>query len=103
MGDVWRHIIFRARVFFCARDFFTIQGLATDLQELVVLCPLLQYYGQNVLVVTSGETGIGKAIVRELLYLGSKVVISSREVEMLEKAEEELSIFIQSAGGCRRG
>lgn len=71
-----------------------------DLQELV-LCPLLQYYGQNVLVVTSGEKGIGKAIVKELLYLGSKVVISSREVEMLEKAEEELSLFIQSAGGLK--
>lgn len=44
------------------------------------------------MVVTSGEIGIGKAIVREILYLGSKVVIWSREGEMLEKAEEEFSI-----------
>lgn len=52
------------------------------------------------MVVTSGETGIGKAIVRELLYLGSKVVIWSREVEMLEKAEEELSIYLYSLRGA---
>ena len=41
-------------------------------------------------IVTGGGTGIGKAIARELIYLGSKVVISSRKEDRLQKAAEEL-------------
>lgn len=49
----------------------------------------------KVAVVTGGGTGIGKAIARELLYLGSKVVISSRKEDKLQKAADELSRDIQ--------
>ena len=49
----------------------------------------------KVAIVTGGGTGIGKAIARELLYLGSKVVISSRKEERLQKAADELSRYIQ--------
>lgn len=49
----------------------------------------------KVAIVTGGGTGIGKAIARELIYLGSKVVISSRKEEKLLKAAVELSRYIQ--------
>lgn len=49
----------------------------------------------KVAIVTGGGTGIGKAIARELLYLGSKVVISSRKEERLQKAADELARYIQ--------
>ena len=49
----------------------------------------------KVAIVTGGGTGIGKAIARELLYLGSKVVISSRKEQRLQKAADELSRYIQ--------
>lgn len=49
----------------------------------------------KVAIVTGGGTGIGKAIARELVYLGSKVVISSRKEERLQKAADELSRYIQ--------
>jgi len=49
----------------------------------------------KVAIVTGGGTGIGKAIARELLYLGSKVVISSRKTDRLQKAADELSRYIQ--------
>ena len=49
----------------------------------------------KVAIVTGGGTGIGKAIARELLYLGSKVVISSRKAERLQKAADELRRYVQ--------
>ena len=49
----------------------------------------------KVAIVTGGGTGIGKAIARELLFLGSKVVISSRKEERLQKAADELSRYIK--------
>ncbi|XP_037596720.1 peroxisomal trans-2-enoyl-CoA reductase [Cebus imitator] len=53
-----------------------------------VLAPgLLQ--GQ-VAIVTGGATGIGKAITKELLELGSNVVIASRKFERLKSVADEL-------------
>ncbi|XP_032134194.1 peroxisomal trans-2-enoyl-CoA reductase [Sapajus apella] len=53
-----------------------------------VLAPgLLQ--GQ-VAIVTGGATGIGKAIAKELLELGSNVVIASRKFERLKSVADEL-------------
>ena len=37
-----------------------------------------------VAVVTGGGTGIGKAITKELVSLGCKVVVASRKLEVLE-------------------
>lgn len=45
----------------------------------------------KVAIVTGGATGIGKAIVTELLSLGSKVVIASRNEEKLHKAAKEFT------------
>ncbi|XP_070536332.1 peroxisomal trans-2-enoyl-CoA reductase-like [Ptychodera flava] len=47
-------------------------------------------FANNVAIVTGGGTGIGKAITRELLHLGCKVVIASRKIERLEKAADEM-------------
>ncbi|XP_062336965.1 peroxisomal trans-2-enoyl-CoA reductase [Osmerus eperlanus] len=47
-------------------------------------------FNNKVAIVTGGGTGIGKAISAELLELGCNVVISSRKVERLEAAAEEL-------------
>ena len=44
----------------------------------------------KVAIVTGGGTGIGKAIASELLRLSCSVVIASRKMEVLEKAENEL-------------
>lgn len=49
----------------------------------------------KVAIVTGGGTGIGKAIARELLYLGSKVVIASRNEERLKRTAEELCRYVQ--------
>lgn len=56
-------------------------------------------FNNKVAIVTGGGTGIGKAITAELLQLGCNVVISSRKVERLEAAAEELkqNIRTQSA------
>ena len=54
----------------------------------------------KVAIVTGGGTGIGKAIARELIYLGSKVVISSRKEEKLLKAAVELSRYIQPSSSA---
>ena len=54
----------------------------------------------KVAIVTGGGTGIGKAIARELIYLGSKVVISSRKEEKLLKAAAELSRYIQPSSSA---
>ncbi|KAM6948857.1 peroxisomal trans-2-enoyl-CoA reductase [Aplochiton taeniatus] len=47
-------------------------------------------FNNRVAIVTGGGTGIGKAISTELLELGCNVVISSRKMERLETAAEEL-------------
>lgn len=47
-------------------------------------------FAGRVALVTGGGTGIGKAIAHELLTLGCKVSIASRNMEKLEKAVEEL-------------
>uniref|UniRef100_A0A673M5T7 Peroxisomal trans-2-enoyl-CoA reductase n=1 Tax=Sinocyclocheilus rhinocerous TaxID=307959 RepID=A0A673M5T7_9TELE len=47
-------------------------------------------FNYKVAIVTGGGTGIGKAITSELLQLGCSVVISSRKLERLESAAEEL-------------
>jgi NAD(P)-dependent dehydrogenase (short-subunit alcohol dehydrogenase family) len=44
----------------------------------------------NVIVVTGGGSGLGKAMSKYFLELGAKVVISSRNMEKLQKAKEEL-------------
>ena len=54
----------------------------------------------KVAIVTGGGTGIGKAIARELIYLGSKVVIASRKEEKLLKAAVELSRYIQPSSSA---
>ncbi len=44
----------------------------------------------KVIVVTGGGSGLGKAMTKYFLELGAKVVISSRNMEKLEKAKIEL-------------
>ena len=44
----------------------------------------------KVIVVTGGGSGLGKAMTKYFLELGAKVVISSRNMEKLEKAKAEL-------------
>lgn len=44
----------------------------------------------KVAIVTGGSTGIGKAIVHELLHLGAKVVIASRNEERLNRVADEM-------------
>ena len=44
----------------------------------------------KVFVVTGGGSGLGKAMTKYFLELGAKVVISSRNMEKLEKAKAEL-------------
>uniref|UniRef100_A0A673LGN0 Peroxisomal trans-2-enoyl-CoA reductase n=1 Tax=Sinocyclocheilus rhinocerous TaxID=307959 RepID=A0A673LGN0_9TELE len=48
-------------------------------------------FNHKVAIVTGGGTGIGKAITSELLQLGCSVVISSRKLDRLESAAEELT------------
>jgi len=48
-------------------------------------------FKNKVAVVTGGGTGIGKAISEELLTLGAKVVIASRNEEKVEGAAKEMS------------
>ncbi|XP_064614977.1 peroxisomal trans-2-enoyl-CoA reductase-like [Liolophura sinensis] len=47
-------------------------------------------FKDKVAIVTGGGTGIGKAITQELLHLGCKVMIASRNLERLEQAAEEM-------------
>ena len=47
-------------------------------------------FANSTAVVTGGATGIGKAIAKELLGLGCRVVLASRKVERLEAAVTEL-------------
>ncbi|XP_048728098.2 peroxisomal trans-2-enoyl-CoA reductase-like [Ostrea edulis] len=43
-------------------------------------------FNGKVAIVTGGSTGIGRAITQELLYLGCKVIIASRNAERLSSA-----------------
>jgi len=47
-------------------------------------------FKDKVALVTGGGTGIGKAISEELLTLGARVVIASRNEEKVRKAAEEM-------------
>ena len=51
----------------------------------------------KVAIVTGGGTGVGKAIARELLYLGSKVVIASRKEDRLQKTAQELMLVASTS------
>ncbi|UBM61739.1 SDR family oxidoreductase [Candidatus Sulfidibacterium hydrothermale] len=44
----------------------------------------------NVIIVTGGGSGLGRSMSRYFLQLGAKVVITSRNLEKLEKTAEEL-------------
>ncbi|XP_014669666.1 PREDICTED: peroxisomal trans-2-enoyl-CoA reductase-like isoform X2 [Priapulus caudatus] len=47
-------------------------------------------FKNKVAIVTGGGTGIGKGITEELLHLGCKVVVASRNEERLRKAAEDM-------------
>lgn len=51
----------------------------------------------KVAIVTGGATGIGKAIVTELLHLGCNVVIASRKLERLKAAAKEMKDNLPAA------
>ncbi|CAH1775999.1 unnamed protein product [Owenia fusiformis] len=48
-------------------------------------------FNDKIAIVTGGATGIGKAITEELLHLGCKVVIASRNEEKIIKAAAEMT------------
>ena len=52
-------------------------------------------FADQVILVTGGGTGIGRAIARELAHLGATVVIASRSADHLEPTRAE----IEAAGG----
>jgi citronellol/citronellal dehydrogenase len=56
-------------------------------------------FQDQVALVTGGGTGIGKAVAKELLQLGAKVVIASRKPEHLGPAVEELKAAGKAAQG----
>lgn len=53
----------------------------------------------KVAVVTGGGTGIGKAITKELVRLGCKVVIASRKLERLEETAQEINRDVVGVAG----
>lgn len=48
-------------------------------------------FSGKVAVVTGGGTGLGRAIAEELVSLGCKVVIASRNLERLESATRQIN------------
>ncbi|XP_070536331.1 peroxisomal trans-2-enoyl-CoA reductase-like [Ptychodera flava] len=55
-------------------------------------------FNSKVAIVTGGGTGIGKTITRELLNLGCKVMIASRNVERLQKAAKQMKEELDKDG-----
>ncbi|XP_069470097.1 peroxisomal trans-2-enoyl-CoA reductase-like [Ambystoma mexicanum] len=51
-------------------------------------------FNNRVAIVTGGGTGIGRAIAEELLTLGCKVVIASRNLDRLKETAEQLTTKI---------
>ncbi|XP_052805052.1 peroxisomal trans-2-enoyl-CoA reductase-like isoform X1 [Mya arenaria] len=49
----------------------------------------------KVAIVTGGGTGIGQAITQELLFLGCKVMIASRNMERLSESAESMKLQIK--------
>ncbi|GFO30097.1 peroxisomal trans-2-enoyl-coa reductase-like [Plakobranchus ocellatus] len=52
----------------------------------------------RVAIVTGGGTGIGKAIAKELLFLGCTVVIASRKKDRLASGAEEIRTWLTHTG-----
>ncbi|XP_013063216.2 peroxisomal trans-2-enoyl-CoA reductase-like [Biomphalaria glabrata] len=52
----------------------------------------------KVAIVTGGATGIGKAITKELLFLGCNVVIASRKLERLQATASQIQEWLQENG-----
>ncbi|KAJ8307023.1 hypothetical protein KUTeg_015107, partial [Tegillarca granosa] len=57
-------------------------------------------FNGKVAIVTGGATGIGKTITEELIFLGCKVMIASRNEERLQKAAEEMKTMIPSSSSA---
>ena len=58
----------------------------------------------KVAIVTGGGTGIGKAITKELVLLGCRVVIASRKMDQLESAADAINhTFSGKVGGAHNG
>ena len=55
-------------------------------------------YDGKVAFVTGGGTGLGKGMATKFAELGASVVISSRKLENLEKAAEEI---VQQVPNCK--
>ncbi len=54
-----------------------------------MLCP--GALEDKIIVVTGGGSGLGKSMSKYFLELGAKVVITSRNIEKLQKAADELT------------
>ena len=50
----------------------------------------------KIIIITGGGSGLGKSMAKYFLQLGAKIIITSRNLEKLEKAAEELR---QNTGG----
>ncbi|MHC4831349.1 MAG: SDR family NAD(P)-dependent oxidoreductase, partial [Planctomycetota bacterium] len=47
-------------------------------------------FEDNVVLITGGGSGIGRAIAHELAHLGAKVVLAARNLEKLEAVKAEI-------------